>query len=126
MIPPSFTDSDLCGFWLFYRCYDAASGLARSAAVLSFILSHQLLGVREGTVIAALLVGFIARKIGMLCNGLEEKLFPQTTKQKETVETKEQQAGPVIAIGRQFGCGGRAIADVITQVLKHKGEKYAG
>lgn len=68
------------------------------AAVLSFILSHQLLGVREGTVIAALLVGFIARKIGMLCNGLEEKLFPQTTKQKETVETKEQQAGPIVCI----------------------------
>lgn len=83
------------------------------AAVLSFILSHQLLGVREGTVIAALLVGFIARKVGMLCNGLEEKLFPQTTKQKEIAETKQNQAGPVIAIGRQFGCGGRAIGKAL-------------
>ena len=87
------------------------------AAVMSFVLSHELMGVREGTVIAALLVGFIARKIGMLCNGLEEKLFPQTTVKKEAVTEKTETAGPVIAIGRQFGCGGRAIGKALAEKL---------
>ena len=87
------------------------------AAVMSFVLSHELMGVREGTVIAALLVGFIARKIGMLCNGLEEKLFPQTTVKKEAVTEKTETPGPVIAIGRQFGCGGRAIGKALAEKL---------
>lgn len=34
------------------------------AAVLSFVFAGRLDGVREGTVIAALLVGFIARLFG--------------------------------------------------------------
>lgn len=34
------------------------------AAVLALIFSHRLEGVREGTVIAALLVGFLARTFG--------------------------------------------------------------
>lgn len=87
------------------------------AAVMSFVLSHALMGVREGTVIAALLVGFIARKIGMLCNGLEEKLFPQTTVKKEAVAEEPETAGPVIAIGRQFGCGGRAIGKALADKM---------
>lgn len=36
------------------------------AAILSFIFSQQLNGVREGTIIAAILVGFIARSFGKL------------------------------------------------------------
>ena len=87
------------------------------AAVLSVILAHKIDGVREGTVIAALLVGMIAKKIGSLCNGLEEKLFPQTTKKKDATEktTSEENAGTVIAIGRQFGCGGRAIGQKLAE-----------
>lgn len=38
--------------------------MAVIAAVLSFVFAGRLDGVREGTVIAALLVGFIARQIG--------------------------------------------------------------
>lgn len=45
------------------------------AALLSFILSGSLMGVREGTVIAALLVGFIARFIGKRLSFLPKKLF---------------------------------------------------
>lgn len=36
------------------------------AAVLSFVFARQLNGVREGTIIAAILVGFIARSFGKL------------------------------------------------------------
>ena len=45
------------------------------AAVLSLIFAGRLDGVREGTIIAALLVGFIARLIGRKLSFLEEKLF---------------------------------------------------
>ena len=40
--------------------------LTITAALLSFIFFGRLTGVREGTVIAALLVGFIARIFGRL------------------------------------------------------------
>lgn len=45
------------------------------AALLSFVLMKQLAGVREGTIIAALLVGFIARTIGKILSFLPKKIF---------------------------------------------------
>ena len=45
------------------------------AAALSFLFSHHLEGVREGTVIAALLVGFIARIFGRMLHNLPNRLF---------------------------------------------------
>ena len=69
--------------WIFYRSYHDSFFLGQSgslhhedciicfdvsmsviAAVLSFVFAGSLAGIREGTVIAALLVGFIARLIG--------------------------------------------------------------
>lgn len=50
-----------------------------SAGILSFIFAHQLDGIREGTVIAALLVGFIARLFGRLLSFLPAVLFPKST-----------------------------------------------
>ena len=43
-------------------CFDVS--MAVIAAVLSFVFTGHLNGVREGTIIAALLVGFIARVLG--------------------------------------------------------------
>ncbi|HJC65076.1 MAG TPA: YitT family protein [Candidatus Blautia merdavium] len=40
------------------------------AAFLSLLFSHRLAGVREGTILAALLVGFLARLFGRLLNPL--------------------------------------------------------
>ncbi len=45
------------------------------AALLSFMLMGHLAGVREGTIIAALLVGFIARLIGRILSFLPEKIY---------------------------------------------------
>ena len=53
------------------------------AAVLSLIFMSRLSGVREGTVIAALLVGFIARFIGKRLYFLPEKLFRQFAEEKQ-------------------------------------------
>lgn len=47
------------------------------AGILSFAFAHQLNGVREGTVIAAILVGFIARLFGRLLSFLSSVLFPE-------------------------------------------------
>lgn len=46
------------------------------AAVLSFLFVHRLEGVREGTIIAALLVGFTARLFGRYLAFLKPILFP--------------------------------------------------
>lgn len=43
-------------------CFDVS--MAVIAAVLSFVFTGHLNGVREGTIIAALLVGFVARVLG--------------------------------------------------------------
>lgn len=47
------------------------------AVVLSFILFHNLTGVREGTIIAALIVGIIARFLGKSLKPLTLFLFPE-------------------------------------------------
>lgn len=49
------------------------------AAILSFLYARQLDGIREGTVIAALLVGFIARLFGRFFAFLPAVLFPEST-----------------------------------------------
>lgn len=49
------------------------------AGILSLVFSGQLLGVREGTVVAAVLVGFIARRIGRKLDFLPDRLFGPCT-----------------------------------------------
>lgn len=89
------------------------------AAVLSFVFAHRLDGVREGTVIAALLVGFIARLFGRKLSFLEERLFGRKTETSDTKENDETLAKlpPVIVIGRQFGSGGHDIGKALAKKL---------
>lgn len=51
------------------------SSMTIIAGLMSFLLAHHLDGVREGTIIAALLVGYFARMFGKLFASLPEKLF---------------------------------------------------
>lgn len=91
------------------------------AAVLSFVFAGKLAGVREGTVIAALLVGFIARLIAKKLAFLKDMIFPESVSAENENEAKEQTAGTygknVIAIGRQFGSGGHDIGKVLAEKL---------
>ena len=50
-------------------------------------------GIREGTVIAALLVGFIARLIGKKLAFLKDMIFPESVSAENKNEAKEQTAG---------------------------------
>ena len=91
------------------------------AAVLSLIFAHRLDGVREGTIIAALLVGFIARLFGRRLSFLDPLLFCNNEKSGDE-PTAAVSAGAsvseddsasalhtVIVIGRQYGSGGHDI-----------------
>ena len=88
------------------------------AAVLSLLFAHRLDGVREGTIIAALLVGFIARLSGRRLSFLEPRLFRHGGSGKEQTgavaagdSVPADAAAPhtVIVIGRQCGSGGHDI-----------------
>ena len=100
-------------------CFDVSMSVI--AAVLSFIFAGRLAGVREGTVIAALLVGFIARLIGKKHVFLKDMIFPESVSAENENEAKEQTAGTygknVIAIGRQFGSGGHDIGKILAEKL---------
>lgn len=89
------------------------------AAVLSFILAHRLDGVREGTIIAALLVGFIARLFGRCLSFLGPLLFSSSSSKEAsaTPETVSAEHKPVIVIGRQFGSGGHDIGKALAKKL---------
>ena len=100
-------------------CFDVSMSVI--AAVLSFVFAGRLAGVREGTVIAALLVGFIARLIGKKLEFLKDMIFPESVSAENENEAKEQTAGTygknVIAIGRQFGSGGHDIGKILAEKL---------
>ena len=100
-------------------CFDISMSVI--AAVLSFVFAGRLAGVREGTVIAALLVGFIARLIGKKLAFLKDMIFPESVSAENENEAKEQTAGTygknVIVIGRQFGSGGHDIGKVLAEKL---------
>lgn len=72
-------------------CFDVS--MAVIAVVLSFVFAGRLDGVREGFVIVALLVGFIARLIGKRLAFLKDMIFPETAPAESEIETKEQTAG---------------------------------
>ena len=72
-------------------CFDVSMSVI--AAVLSFVFAGRLAGVREGTVIAALLVGFIARLIGKKLAFLKDMIFPESVSAENENEAKEQTAG---------------------------------
>ena len=100
-------------------CFDVSMSVI--AAVLSFVFAGRLDGVREGTVIAALLVGFIARLIGKKLVVLKDMIFLESVSAENENEAKEQTAGTygknVIAIGRQFGSGGHDIGKILAEKL---------
>lgn len=90
------------------------------AVILSFIFAHKLDGVREGTIVAALLVGYISRVFSRMLSFLPEKLFGAATASTEEKAASDETAeaeGLCITIGRQNGCGAHEIADQLAEAL---------
>lgn len=105
-------------------CFDVS--MAVIAAALSFILAHRLDGVREGTVIAALLVGFLARQFGRLLAFVKPMLFPEDYAKSAEEESSGKNAkttansseyASVITIGRQYGSGGSELGQILADKL---------
>ena len=105
-------------------CFDVS--MAVIAAVLSFVLAHRLDGVREGTVIAALLVSFITRQFGKALAFVKPLLFPEdyaksaeeesSGKNTKTTANFSEYAS-VITIGRPYGSGGSELGQILADKL---------
>ena len=107
-------------------CFDVS--MAVIAAILSFVFTGHLNGVREGTIIAALLVGFIARVLGKKLAFVKPLLFPEEFAGENVESTGKSGAVSVdkpadevqrnvIVIGRQFGSGGHDIGKALAEKL---------
>lgn len=94
-----------------------------TAVALSLILYHHLAGVREGTIVAAILVGTIARtlnrKIGGKVNGLLTVTAPAATESQPLPAPVClcSETPVIITISREYGSGGRKIAKRLAQEL---------
>ena len=99
------------------------SSMTVIAGVLSFVFSGRLNGVREGTIIAALLVGFIARLFGKHLEFVRPYIFPEEygTKADTKQENKDERLHKnVIVIGRQYGSGGHDIGKLLADKLGYE------
>lgn len=95
-------------------CFDAS--MAISAAIISLPLFHSVNGVREGTIIAALLVGLIAKCFGKLLRPVTKRVLPEPEVQEST--GAEFQSHKVITIDREFGSGGREVGKRLAEKLE--------
>ena len=88
------------------------------AVILSFVFTGHLEGVREGTIIAALFVGFISRTLGRLLKPLETILLgtPATDATDPAISSVPNTV-QVIAIGRQYGSGGHDLGQELAKRL---------
>lgn len=99
------------------------SSMTISAGVLSIVFFGRLNGVREGTIIAALLVGFIARLFGKHLNFIKAYIFPEEYEERDAhkhEEDKEVSHKNVIVIGRQYGSGGHDIGKALAEKLGYQ------
>ena len=102
-------------------CFDVS--MAVIAAISSFVFTGCLNGVREGTIIAALLVGFIARVLGKKLAFVKPILFPEEYAGEHAGSGAQVQPDGetaqrnVIVIGRQFGSGGHDIGQALAEKL---------
>ena len=104
------------------------SSMTIIAGIMSFVFFAKLNGVREGTVIAALLVGYIARLFGKYLEFVNPLLFPEEYKNADasTINDNSDNSDKkpfdknVIVIGRQYGCGGHDIGKALAEELGYK------
>lgn len=99
------------------------SSMTLSAAVVGLFLYHRLAGVREGTVVAAVLVGMIARFLNRKIGGVLNDWF--ANRSLASLDGKGQNAPYikpvtqplVITISREYGSNGRIIAKKLAEDL---------
>lgn len=95
------------------------SSMTIMAGVLSVLFFGKLNGVREGTIMAALLVGFIARLFGKYLEFVKPYIFSEDYKTVEAQDAGNEkiQYKNIIVIGREYGSGGHDIGKVLADKL---------
>ncbi len=89
-----------------------------TAGAICLIFLHKLSGVREGTIISALLVGNLVKIFSRLLAGMSERLLPENEQaQSQTAPASETLPEYVITISREYGSGGREIGKNIARIL---------
>jgi len=92
--------------------------LLMAAVCLSFIFLHRIEGVREGTVMAAFLVGTFARLFNRHLTVFNRLVAPE----EEQAAGREMPAArpAVITIARQYGSGGHTVGEMLSKRLGWK------
>lgn len=98
--------------------------LVVTSAVVSLLFFHGLVGVREGTVISALLVGFVMKRMMRVCNPFLLRFVERETKLERAIAAdsglpldREGKPKLVITISREFGSGGYEIGQKLAEKL---------
>jgi len=87
--------------------------------VSSFVFIHNLQGIREGTIAAALLVGTMAKFYGKKL-GFIDRLLSDETAHETAIPSNAATAcsdGLIINIAREYGSGGHEIGEIIARKL---------
>ncbi|MEI3503948.1 MAG: cytidylate kinase family protein [Anaerovoracaceae bacterium] len=95
-----------------------------SAAALCLIFLGELTGVREGSIIAAVLIGNIMRmyskKLGRFADFLDFQEAAAAQEQPEESGFRQGRVPAVITIDREYGSGGRVIGRLVADSLGMK------
>ena len=92
--------------------------LVVTGVICSFVMLHDLKGVREGTIAAALLVGTIARFYSKRLGFVDTLLGIKADKTVENkIQVGNQNEKFVITIAREFGSGGHQIGEIVARKL---------
>jgi len=97
-------------------CID--SSIVTIGVISSFVFLNTLVGIREGTIVAALIVGLLIQFYGKTASALSK--FIQRAKSRPADIVAGQPAAPayrVITISREYGSGGHEIGQAIAKKL---------
>ncbi|WP_244963565.1 cytidylate kinase family protein [Oceanidesulfovibrio marinus] len=95
-------------------CFD--SSMVVIGVVSSFVLLGKLAGIREGTIAAALLVGYLVKVYNKRLAVIDTWLRGNTPAGEEITAVPES-SNLVITIAREYGSGGHGIGQCIAQKL---------
>lgn len=93
-------------------CFDTS--LMASSLIITLCVFHGLHGVREGTIICALIVGWIVRLFSRKLTFIKRIFVLE--KKAETVSSPKQDYHVLVTISREYGSGGHDIG----QTLAHR------
>ena len=91
------------------------------SALISLIFFHTLVGVREGTVIAALTVGFVMKRMMRICQAPLLRFVERETKLERAIRgeglPETGKGGLILTISRETGSDGIWVAAALSKAL---------